>query len=169
MINRPRKEVYLEDKLYLVRWYLGTFLGKHWLLHHIRHPDPDRGLHNHPWQHAWAFILKGWYREQRMTGVDCLSGPRIATILRRRFNFNFISGTDAHRISDVSEGGVWTLFVIDKRKHQKWGYLEQFPLNLKARPRRWAWIPYDEMERPVPGYSLHYGTCPLWTDGQEKA
>ena len=64
--NRPRKEVYLEGKRYLTRWYLGAFLGKHWLLHHIHVPDPDRGLHSHPWKHAWSFILKGWYCEQRL-------------------------------------------------------------------------------------------------------
>jgi hypothetical protein len=80
-------------------------------IHHIMQPDQDRDLHDHPWN-ARTFILHGWYREVREDGA----------IIRRvagdtaRLNFG-----EYHRITEVSDGGVWTLFVTGKFQGM-WGF-----------------------------------------------
>ena len=84
-------------------------------IHHIALPDQDRDLHDHPWN-ARIFILRGAYREVRRFGpgldvtIDRLAGET-ATL---KFG-------EYHAITDVSTGGVWTMFVTGKYRGT-WGF-----------------------------------------------
>lgn len=80
-------------------------------VHHILRADRGDHMHDHPWN-ARTFILSGWYSEYRkvqhaqdkrsyMLLIDRLPGDT-ATLQRGEY----------HHISQVSPGGVWTLFVM---------------------------------------------------------
>lgn len=98
-------------------------------LHHILLPDDDEHLHNHPFD-ALSLILRGWYREETPTnGFErarlnkLFPGPGEWTT-RRFFNpgdINIIKKTDFHRVTSVSEGGVWTLFITNDVEGE-WGF-----------------------------------------------
>lgn len=94
-------------------------------LHHIRRPDQDHDLHDHPWN-AHTFILRGSYVEVRPPDIDeqhvrvWINGPsrhhRVAgDTVALKFG-------EYHRIVEVSDGGVWTLFVTGKYRGT-WGFL----------------------------------------------
>ena len=91
-------------------------------IHHIKKPDADPCLHDHPW--AWrTIVLKGWYIEENAFGEFNT---------RRK---GFTAGNSAetlHRIDEVSPGGVWTLFFmgrkyINKQEVNKWGFIVPLP------------------------------------------
>lgn len=88
-------------------------------IHRIMREDRDDHLHDHPWN-ARTFILRGWYREEReeYNCVHCNTHfwyrPAGSTA---ELNFG-----EFHRITQVAEGGVWTLFVT-WRKRGSWGFL----------------------------------------------
>lgn len=98
-------------------------------LHHILLPDRDRHMHDHPWN-ARTFILRGWYREQRREpSVDRrVFGDEDA---RSWYNWDYLRGPgdttplsfgEYHRITELSPGGTWTLFVTGKYRGT-WGFL----------------------------------------------
>jgi len=85
-------------------------------VHHIMRPDLERDPHNHPWDCARTVVMQGHYTEVRM------DGPRVGHM------FNRCAGDTAtlnhgmfHRILNVSEGGVWTMFLVWK-KASSWGF-----------------------------------------------
>lgn len=101
-------------------------------IHHICRPDQDRDLHDHPWN-ARTVVLRGWYSEERLwtaltdreaasaddTGldnVDCAVFYRVPGYSGRLLFGQY------HRISAVSPGGVFTLFIT-WRKRGTWGFL----------------------------------------------
>lgn len=84
-------------------------------LHHIMEPDRDRHLHDHPWN-ARTIVLRGWYEEERplpggWTRAHWRSEGYTGRILFGQF----------HRISHVSSGGVWTMFIT-WRYRGTWGF-----------------------------------------------
>lgn len=86
-------------------------------LHCIMREDQDRDQHDHPWN-ARTFILRGWYDEVRQGEViweDRLIRRSAGDTARLCFG-------EYHRITEVSEGGVWTLFITG-RKRGTWGFL----------------------------------------------
>lgn len=134
--------------VYMGRWWLfnaypGAY-GDHpqprhipWLpsvrIHHICRADQDRDLHDHPWN-ARTIVLRGWYREERP--FSALITPETEHISDQvvvagdvRYVFERVPGYTGrllfgqyHRISEVSEGGVWTLFITG-RKRGTWGFM----------------------------------------------
>lgn len=81
-------------------------------LHHIRSADWDRDLHDHPANYR-TILLRGCYVEQDVYGT------------KRVYISGSTRGAKAetfHRISEVSEGGVWTIFIMTK-KCNSWGFL----------------------------------------------
>lgn len=82
-------------------------------LHRIRRPDFDRHMHDHPWN-ARTFILAGWYSERREDGDW--------DIVRQAGDTAVLRFGEYHRITAVSPGGVWTLFVT-WRYRGTWGFL----------------------------------------------
>lgn len=103
------------SKLSKVLSFLTRGEYEHVRLHGIMQPDRDRDLHNHPFNYR-TFIVDGWYREQRF--VDA-SRTRVESFVRTAGET--IDGAGFHRISQVSKGGVWTLFFMGK-DHGKWGF-----------------------------------------------
>lgn len=79
-------------------------------VHHILRADNECDRHNHPWD-AKSIVLDGWYTEER-DGEYITHGPgAIIDIKHDTF----------HRITEVSEGGVWTLFFFGDYQHT-WGF-----------------------------------------------
>jgi hypothetical protein len=110
--------------VYMGRWWLfnpydnETRKTKHrWCpisirLHHIRRPDSDRHLHDHPWN-ARSIILAGGYVEQCQDGQKRIRQPGTSTVLK----FG-----QFHRIERVARDGAWTLFITGKYRGT-WGFL----------------------------------------------
>lgn len=135
--------------LYMGRWWLFNPYGRDqdgeqgparfaWLpsvrIHYICRADQDRDLHDHPWN-ARTIILRGWYEEERyappfdndhVRQIMPKTVPGTAgQLLTRRHRPTGYTGRllygEYHRISEVSEGGVWTLFITG-RKRGTWGF-----------------------------------------------
>ncbi len=100
-------------------------------LHHIMRPDEDRNPHDHPW-HFRTIILRGWYDEVRpLVYSDPWSRKaRYVGLLGMLFwetrhtegHTSTRKFGEYHRISEVSEGGVWTMFITGKYRGT-WGFL----------------------------------------------
>lgn len=83
-------------------------------LHHINRPDHDRDLHNHPFEYR-TFVVRGWYTEVYLNA----QGVEVTRTIRAGQTVH--SGGTFHRITAVSPGGVWTVFVMSKNTG-KWGF-----------------------------------------------
>jgi esterase/lipase superfamily enzyme len=79
-------------------------------LHHIRHADEDRDVHNHPFRYC-SWILKGWYMEDMKRLLHIHSAGDVVYGFKNTF----------HRIVTVPHGGVWTLFFMGPNSHE-WGF-----------------------------------------------
>lgn len=115
IINGNHGEPYLE-RYHLFRLPGGASV----YLHRFLASDPDRGLHDHPWQKATGFILSGSYQELRLIEKD-----QQASVAKRQFTpgkINHIRGDDFHRIVLNRQKQVWTLFSHGK-KCKDWGFL----------------------------------------------
>lgn len=108
--------------------HIGDYMERYWIVpftrwlpfsirvHHILRPDGDLDLHDHPWN--WrTIIMRGWYIEEDVFGDR---RARVAGDTTRR------SAETFHRITAVSEGGVWTLFIMG-RKSNRWGFMTGSP------------------------------------------
>lgn len=139
LIKRAKRTPYFhiygdDDSLYMERYWLfnpypkGADEKRWWKdllpsvrLHRIVRKDQD--LHDHPWD-ARSFVLRGWYIEERLE-YPPYPGPddfRLVTYYRVRGQTFVLKFGEFHRISQVSLGGVWTLFVTFKKKGS-WGFL----------------------------------------------
>jgi hypothetical protein len=132
-MSYPYKHIEGPDgSIYMYRWWIfnhydaGYGARWKWLpsvrLHRIMRPDSDRAPHDHPWT-ARTIVLKGWYREESLRPIPELKIERYAFAFFRERGYTGTLGTDQfHRILDVSEGGVWTLFFT-WGKNDSWGFL----------------------------------------------
>lgn len=87
-------------------------------VHHILRADLARDHHDHPWD-ARTIILRGWYDERRLFGSGC---DRNITYARWPGDTATINYGEYHTIDRVSEGGVWTLFIMGRYRGD-WGFL----------------------------------------------
>jgi hypothetical protein len=85
-------------------------------IHHILRKDLDQYCHDHPWD-ARTVILKGWYVEERL-----MPDGSLQTFRRQPGDTAPLNFGEYHRIVEVSEGGVWTLFIT-YRYQGTWGFL----------------------------------------------
>lgn len=101
-------------------------------IHHIAQPDQDRELHDHPW-HARTVILRGSYTEVRPTNAyDHFIKPSIGdgyklkqvleNIERSAGDTATLKFGEFHRITRISDGGVYTMFITG-RYRGTWGFL----------------------------------------------
>lgn len=100
-------------------------------VHHILRADDDGHMHSHPWD-ARTIVLDGWYREER-PAVDgmrisedvefrrAVDGLRIVRTRSRGYT-GPVTYEMVHRISEVSPGGVYTLWFTWKYQGT-WGFL----------------------------------------------
>jgi hypothetical protein len=126
--------------IYMKRWYL---IETPWFgvkLHHIRRPDQDRALHDHPWAFA-AVILRGGYIEHVPSGPPFIDGRtwRLGSSLRARRwrpgTIHRIPADGLHRIDSLPGGSSWSLVFTGRRK-RLWGFAEA--------PGHW--VPWTEFE-----------------------
>lgn len=106
-------------------------------LHQIMREDDDHDLHDHPWN-ARTFILRGGYVENRPSSKEVMATFRAAkphmsaewanvtqllqVTKREAGDTAALRFGEYHRITEVSEGGVWTLFITG-RYRGTWGFL----------------------------------------------
>ena len=100
-----------DGKPYMVRYHLLRIFGIKVNLHCFKASDPDRGLHNHPWNWAFSFILYGSY-------IEHLPGSN--RVIKW---FNRINSNTYHRVEIVTPR-VWTLFIHGPRV-KSWGVIEK--------------------------------------------
>ena len=138
-------------ELYMDRWWLFNPYSKDaegnagpprwsWLpsvrVHHICVPDDDGHLHDHPWN-ARTILLRGWYCEERplQPGDRALRAAEsyvlhgkapafeARSMFRRKLGYTGrVLFGQYHRISEVSPGGVYTLWFT-WRYRGTWGFL----------------------------------------------
>jgi hypothetical protein len=91
-------------------------------VHHIVLPDQDRDLHDHPWN-ARTVILRGGYTEERLMQIRMSDDfTSTAQFIRAPGDTATLAYGEYHRITSVSPGGVWTLFITGKYRGT-WGFL----------------------------------------------
>ncbi|MGE5154701.1 MAG: hypothetical protein ACM3ST_11875 [Bdellovibrio bacteriovorus] len=113
---------------YLERYYLLGVLGWHLYLHRFVDSDPDRGLHDHPWDRALSLVLVTGYDEIR-------SDPRGGAATRRSlgpWRLNWLRGDDFHRVVLRPGQTAWTLFLHGPRT-KGWGFLQNGDYRPMAR------------------------------------
>ena len=81
-------------------------------IHHILRADRARHPHNHPGTFR-TVVLDGWYDEERDDGVYTRHAGDTAVLEHGEF----------HHVSEVSQGGVWTLFIM-------WGWRDTWGFRL---------------------------------------
>lgn len=129
IIKRAQKTPYTHLEGYMKRWWVfnpyssGSHAVKYrWLpsvrIHHILREDYDRALHDHPWN-ARTIILRGWYNEAREPYGYYFQPRRLFT--RATGSTCAIRFKEYHKITAVSNGGVWTLFITWKYRGT-WGF-----------------------------------------------
>lgn len=114
---------------YLERYYLFGAFGWYAYLHRFVDSDPDRGLHDHPWDRAVSLVLTGGYDEIRPRVND---PDHTLTRTLRPWRINRLRGTDFHRV--VLRGGrpAWTLFMHGPRV-KGWGFVQHGDYRPMAR------------------------------------
>lgn len=170
IVRRAQRTPYTHIPGYMNRWWTFNPYQKvndteiariPWLpsirVHHILRRDNDRHPHDHPWD-ARTIVLDGWYDERRVTewSGSMSLGERA---VRSEGYTGPINHGSYHQITDVSEGGVWTLFFTFGRQGQ-WGFLVDgekvpFPEYMKMYPDK-AWASDDlsnAMADPDEGWS----------------
>lgn len=127
IIRRAQRTPYTHIPGYMNRWWVFNPYQKaghiecappiSWLpsirVHHILRRDNDRHPHDHPWN-ARTIVLRGCYGEDRVVSYERSSryAPDVLVdyYLRSRGYTGPINHGAYHQITDVSHGGVWTLF-----------------------------------------------------------
>lgn len=131
IIRRAQRTPYRHLPGYMGRWWLfnayedadGNRPRRNFLMrmlpsirvHHILREDEGRDMHDHPWN-ARTFILRGWYFEDREG-----SEGRVLRSWRIPGDTAKLRFGEFHRITAVSRGGVWTLFIT-WRYRGEWGF-----------------------------------------------
>lgn len=102
---------------YLERYHLFRLPGGGGAyIHRFLSSDPDRGLHDHPWNRALGIVLAGGYVEQRLIDNRVVERTLGAGMINR------LSGDDFHRVILPHEHHAWTFFM-HTAKVRDWGFL----------------------------------------------
>jgi hypothetical protein len=88
-------------------------------IHRIYEHDRDIHLHTHPWNFK-TVVLSGGYVEQYL-GKDLFCEPQEFTRVRRPFSYASGDRNYYHKILEITNGPVTTLFFTFGR-HQPWYY-----------------------------------------------
>lgn len=83
-------------------------------LHHFRHSDDDRALHDHPWWNV-SILLHNEYTEHTINA----GGVNVRKVYKAG-NVKFRGASSAHRV-ELHNGPCWTLFITGPRFRQ-WGF-----------------------------------------------
>lgn len=148
-----------EGDPYLERYHLFRLPGGGGVyLHRFLASDPDRGLHDHPWDRAFGVLLTGGYRELRLAPQG--DGERVTERLLGPGTINNIRGGDFHRIVLPDEREAWTLFG-HTRKYKDWGFV-----NLDTAGRR-HYQPHEKVTNEA-DHSHWWRTAPRGRDAARQ-
>lgn len=105
---------------YMKRYYLPDIgKGKHRRFHHILGSDPQRDMHDHPWDFTTRLVY-GRYIEHTPNGSTTYTAP--CTITHKAEQLHML---------ELPYGDVWSYFLHGRlRRH--WGFMTDN-----------GWIPYD--------------------------
>ena len=153
LIPQGREPDFVIGDHYMDRWFL---IPRNKLfniyLHHIRHSDDDRALHDHPWW-SISLCLDGWMTE---VTTEPLESHYVYRRLVEMGDLVFRSTEFRHRL-EIADGsaGAWTLFITGPVV-RTWGFYC---------PQGWrAWYDYVDMKNPgKPGRGC--GEMERWNRG----
>jgi len=132
----PYSHIYKDGDVYMERYWLfnpypvNEVERERWRskwpsvrLHKIMRPDRDRHMHDHPWD-ARTIILQGWYREERLERRYHFLGyqSKIVRAYRYAGETATLKFGEYHKITDVPDEGVWTMFITWKYMGT-WGFM----------------------------------------------
>lgn len=134
--NAPMKQIYDGDLLYLERFYLGAWRGWTAFVHRFVVSDPDRGVHDHPYD-GFSILLNGTYTEEILPRyvqdtIDLMRplfdrqviGMVPGHAFRKVRLFNRIPAEKFHRVL-LNGDEVWSLFVHRRQWKKSWGFLRE--------------------------------------------
>ena len=133
--TRPIRQIFFDDRPYIERFYLGERNGWTCYLHRMLGPDPDRDLHNHPWQNAYSRVLYGSYIERRLEfgfqkrKIEYIPANVINNV-RGFYYYNAVSNKNTlgeytwHTIVEIAKPETWTLFWHSPW-YRQWGFLTE--------------------------------------------
>jgi len=114
----PYTHIYDKDgSLYMGRWWV--LRERAWLpwaarAHFIAREDRDRDKHDHPYDYRTIPFCGGYWWENLFGGRFWLGEGQTTRHPAEHF----------HKIVEVSDGGVWTLFIYrHRRQSNPWGFL----------------------------------------------
>lgn len=129
-IENPYSHIIHSNKVYMFRyWILGRNITSVRIrLHRIMKPDTARDMHSHPFNFR-TIILRGWY-VQELPGRYWPSQKNDVRVVKMsagdQARARYREGgptSDFHRITQVSPGGCWTLFIMWGGKRHDWGFM----------------------------------------------
>lgn len=133
--DAPMKQINIDGKPYLQRYYMGTTAdGWDMWVHRFLSCDPDRHLHNHPFEFK-TVCLHGGYTEEIKTikGVERL-GCFAARNGVKRLEFNVLSDFVSnygrfrgigswHRIAKILPN-TWTVLLVNRNNRVPYWYFD---------------------------------------------
>lgn len=130
-IPHPDGGLYLRRFFITPRWFpwINVFV------HKLYTSDPDRVMHDHPWD-FWTFPLSG-YREYVPSFIGTSSHTRINTA--NRHSWHYRRAIYVHRIFELFETPTWTI-VVTKKARREWG----FWVDDYYHPGMQLWTPWRE-------------------------
>lgn len=145
--QRPCRLIYVEDRPYLERYFLGRWFNHIFYLHRFVSSDRERHIHNHPWEKGYTIVVVGQYKEESLVDLcPTASESGCVTKISTRRWFGRVNGNTFHRIHDATPG-TWTLFWhTDFLKNKGWGFMSQsadnphqtiFTTHVSRSSRKW--------------------------------
>lgn len=139
--DRPMREINGDDgRPYLERYFICRAFGWQVYLHHFVASDPDRGLHDHPWDRAISLVLAGGYTEVRRNSA-------LDEQIKRRVGpgrLNLLDGRTHHRVIISPGKTAWSLFMHGPYV-KPWGFYRREPdgstrFTLARNARKCWWL-----------------------------
>lgn len=118
-LELSRTDLTHDGVLYMRRWVAEIPMLGGIRLHRIAGPDPDRHLHDHPFDFV-SLVLWGWYDETYDDNEPC-EIDAVFSRRRRWLALNRFRAEHLHQITQVAPGGCWTL-VLSGRRRRPWGF-----------------------------------------------
>lgn len=131
-----------EGQPYLERYMVARWgkNGEHTIfLHRFLDSDPDRGVHDHPWD-SKSLILAGGYNERRLINENGIEKIIVRDI--KPLSINKIGKNDFHQIILKDKTPAWTLFYHgDRVKH--WGF-QYYETNKDGSMNKKDFMPFKD-------------------------
>lgn len=132
---------------YLERYMLLRYKEHVVFLHRFLDSDSDRGIHDHPWDQSFSFILAGGYNEKRLVVNSKTNKEEVIIRDIRPMSVNNIKGNDFHQILLKPRVPAWTIFYHAKRT-KTWGFQCYNLFNNTNEINKLSYEVYDDKTNP---------------------